>query len=159
MDVAEALTRQCTQCGEEYPATTEHFAPDTRRSSGLQACCWGCRRRRNRAAYHVRKNVVAYQRTRLDRKLRCLYGISLQEYEDRLEVQAGLCAVCGTPETATTNGHVKRLALDHSHETGRPRGLLCQRCNHAIGLLREDPAIIDAAKHYVLKWREAVDDR
>ena len=41
------------------------------------------------------------------------------------------------------------LVIDHDHETDRVRGMLCRRCNAALGMLRDDPAIMDAAADYV----------
>lgn len=64
-------------------------------------------------------------------KLRCQYGLTLDDYDEMLEVQNGGCAICGmTPED-----HGKRLYVDHDHETGETRGLLCHNCNVAIGFL------------------------
>jgi hypothetical protein len=60
-------------------------------------------------------------------------------YLARMEAQGGVCAVCGKAETAKDPaGRIKRLAIDHDHTTGRTRGLLCQRCNTALGLLGDD---------------------
>ena len=63
-------------------------------------------------------------------RLESVYGITRAEYEAMLELQGGVCAACGQkPRT-------KRLAVDHDHETGRVRGLLCadqeRGCNHAV---------------------------
>lgn len=50
-----------------------------------------------------------------------------------VEAQDGMCALCGKPESVKRNGRVVRLAVDHCHETGRVRGLLCFGCNVSIG--------------------------
>ena len=65
--------------------------------------------------------------------LRRKYGVGLAEYEGLLEAQGGVCKICGEarPEERT-------LHVDHDHETGAIRGLLCFRCNNAIGDLRDD---------------------
>lgn len=65
------------------------------------------------------------------------YGLTIEQYEGLVIRQSGLCLVCERPETATRNGKVKRLAVDHCHRTGEVRGLLCSRCNQALGLLKE----------------------
>lgn len=57
------------------------------------------------------------------------YGITLDDYQKLYDEQNGVCAICGKP------CDLGRLAVDHDHETGRIRGLLCRRCNTAIGLL------------------------
>ncbi len=66
------------------------------------------------------------------------YGITLLEYEEMLEMQGGVCAVCGEAETVTTKlGGARLLSVDHCHETGRIRGLLCLRCNAVLGMLEK----------------------
>lgn len=82
-----------------------------------------------------------------------------------MDEQAGLCAICGNPEHRhDPSGRVKRLAVDHNHATGAARGLLCQDCNTAIGLLSDDPHRASRAVAYLQKWhlseqskREAID--
>jgi hypothetical protein len=75
--------------------------------------------------------------------LRDKFGISLEEYRKMLATQSGKCAICHQPEMATLkkSGKVKELSVDHCHSTGKVRGLLCYRCNTALGLLREDTGI------------------
>lgn len=64
------------------------------------------------------------------------YGLSACAYTRMRIEQMDLCAICGQPETVRGNhGEVKRLSVDHCHETGRIRGLLCNNCNRGIGLL------------------------
>jgi hypothetical protein len=77
------------------------------------------------------------------------FGISHAEYAELHQRQGGVCAICKKPETATRNGKVKSLAVDHCHSTGRIRGLLCADCNTGIGKLREDRNIFLAAIQYL----------
>lgn len=77
------------------------------------------------------------------------FGISHAEYAELHQKQNGLCAICFKPETATRNGKVKSLAVDHCHESGNIRGLLCYECNTGIGKLHEDEAILLAAIEYL----------
>lgn len=58
--------------------------------------------------------------------------------------QAGRCAICRTETT---------LVADHCHESGELRALLCQACNTALGLFREDPRILHAAGIYLIDYR------
>ena len=76
-----------------------------------------------------------------DRKFRKEFGISLDDYEELLVKQNGVCAICFQPETAVhaKAKRVQNLAVDHNHENGKVRGLLCSTCNTALGLLKEDP--------------------
>lgn len=72
------------------------------------------------------------------------YGVSPNDYERMLENQLGLCAICNKK---CTSG--KDLAVDHDHETGIVRGLLCQSCNWGIGNFSDDIKIISNAIAYL----------
>lgn len=81
--------------------------------------------------------------------MRQRYGLTVEEY-DRISIgQNGTCAICKRPETATHDGLVKRLAIDHCHSTGQIRGFLCFRCNSAVGNMGEDAARMRAAADYI----------
>ena len=76
------------------------------------------------------------------------YNLTLAEYDEILEAQGGGCAICGmTPEDNN-----RRLCVDHNHETGEVRGLLCSQCNLAIGNLCDDPETARQAMLYVRRW-------
>ena len=59
--------------------------------------------------------------------LKRLYNMTLKQYDQMFEAQNGNCAICGLPEL------MSRLSVDHNHETGKIRGLLCRRCNSGLG--------------------------
>lgn len=61
-------------------------------------------------------------------KLRKLYGISLEEYADKSQAQNEVCLICGRINTKNRD-----LCVDHNHQTGRIRGLLCTGCNIRLG--------------------------
>lgn len=78
------------------------------------------------------------------------YGLTREKYDELFQLQGGACAICKL-ET--------ELNVDHDHTTGDVRGLLCQKCNHAIGLLRESPKIILNAYDYLdkTKWNRGLE--
>ena len=80
------------------------------------------------------------------------YGITLEEYSKMHISQKGLCAICENPETTIDkrSGAIKNLSVDHCHDTGKVRGLLCNNCNRGIGLLKDSSIIIYKAAKYVL---------
>ena len=80
--------------------------------------------------------------------LRRSFGMTQEEYEARLREQGGGCAVCGRPPKQG-----KSLHVDHDHETGYVRGLLCFSCNAALGHFHDDIDRIDAALTYVAAKR------
>lgn len=82
------------------------------------------------------------------------YGMTLNEYRRRLASQEGCCAICRSPGFKMREHHRKLLVVDHDHATGAIRGLLCHNCNRAIGLLKDDPAIIRQAAAHIETHRE-----
>lgn len=81
-----------------------------------------------------------------DRYLKKHYGISLDDYEKMFEKQNGVCAICGDPNMSE---RYKYLAVDHCHETGRIRGLLCDACNKALGGFKDSIDVLKSAVEYL----------
>ena len=79
------------------------------------------------------------------------YGMSLADYERLFLFQGGRCAICYQPERFQhPRGDAPvRLAVDHDHSNGMVRGLLCRRCNQAIGHFEENREWLLAAAEYV----------
>lgn len=73
------------------------------------------------------------------------YGISLEEYDDMLLSQDGQCA----NEECNFVISGKRLSVDHDHDTGEVRGLLCGKCNSALGYLMDDAKVVSGLKRYI----------
>ena len=80
------------------------------------------------------------------------YNITLEEYDKLLEKQDYRCIICGSVGSGRVK--YKRLCVDHNHETGQVRGLLCHKCNMAIGYVKEDPQIIINMLNYMNYWKE-----
>lgn len=77
------------------------------------------------------------------------FGLTDEDYNKLFIKQKGLCEICKKPETATLNGKIVKLAVDHDHKTGKVRGLLCKRCNLFIGHVEEDIIILQNAIDYL----------
>lgn len=86
---------------------------------------------KERRAYQLKKN----------------YGITVEQYDEMLVRQGGGCAICGSTES----GDIRRpvLHIDHCHETGVIRGLLCMACNNGLGLFSDSPARLQSAAAYL----------
>jgi hypothetical protein len=84
-------------------------------------------------------------------KLRLSYGMTLEEYDAMLAAQNGVCAICNCEDTNIDKrtGKNRALAVDHCHETGAIRGLLCGDCNRAIGMAKESTAILSRMISYL----------
>lgn len=80
-----------------------------------------------------------------DQELRRKYGISLEKYNEILLSQSCRCRICSIHQTSLK----KKFAVDHCHDTGRIRGLLCFDCNTGIGKLKDDPNLLVKAAEYL----------
>ena len=78
------------------------------------------------------------------------FNISLTDYDEMLEAQDSSCAICG--RTIAEEG--RRLAVDHDHETGEVRGLLCGNCNQGLGRFMHDQELLHSAIAYLEQWAE-----
>lgn len=128
---APACTKICATCKKEKHVSCFYRA--RRFKSGFVYQCKECSR-------SVKSKLI-----KRNSELRSKYGISVHTYNSMLKEQDGKCAIC---KRICESG--RRLAVDHSHNEGRVRGLLCSKCNRAIGLFRDDPAIMSNALDYLM---------
>lgn len=98
-------------------------------------------------AYHARDPD---RRKRLALKVRFGTRINLEQYREMLASQHGVCAICKSPPNR------RMLHIDHDHQTGNIRALLCHGCNTGLGLFREDSALLTAAIEYLERYRKCL---
>lgn len=79
--------------------------------------------------------------------------IKLSEYYFLGEAQLWKCKICGKEHGSWIPDVKRRLAVDHDHESGRVRGLLCLDCNTGLGKFKDDPALLQAAINYLMKYK------
>lgn len=79
------------------------------------------------------------------------YGMAPEDWDRMFAEQNGCCAICGRHE----DDSVGRLHVDHCHDTGRIRALLCQACNVTLGKMRESPELLRAAADYLERHQES----
>ena len=101
---------------------------------------------RSRAYYRAHVDVVTATKRRSLLKMR--YGITPEEQQRMLAHQKGRCAICQVHRDQLPQ---RRLSVDHSHETGAVRGLLCIKCNTMIALADEDALTLARAMRYLNK--------
>ena len=130
LDVPEGH-KWCPDCGGVKPL--EQFPQTATSRTGRATYCLPCHNARGQAS---RAKVGGSRTYHLTRR----YGITAAEADLMLEAQGGLCAICRAAPAA----HV-----DHDHETGAVRALLCFDCNGGLGQFRDDPAVLRAAAGYV----------
>jgi hypothetical protein len=110
--------KTCRECGQQFSPYRSH----------QESCSKKCREKKAERTFNLRHK----------------YGLTIEEYEQRLNQQGGVCAICKKAEPAR-----RRYAVDHDHRTGVVRGLLCTRCNNALGCFHDDPLLMDRAAQYI----------
>ncbi len=97
----------------------------------------------NNRRYYIRTREHQRNRSRYYR-IQVMFGITEEDYQRLLKEQNGVCKICGRPEAISRNGIPRHLSVDHDHETHVVRGLLCSRCNIALGSFLEDISLKSA---------------
>lgn len=129
---AKIVSRMCRSCGRNKPLDEFHFADRARGYRRYK--CNACTKTYN--AQHYKENGRdrdARWRNHLRRK----YNITPEQYDFLFTQQEGRCKICDELSDI-------RLAVDHDHETGKIRSLLCTRCNNWIGILEQSQFIFRA---------------
>lgn len=134
----------CRVCGERFQAMWAGM--------GAQPSCGPCTAALKRAS-DERKNVarrgrphnLAYSKEYNFRR----YGITREKFDVMFAAQNGACAVCKKPANPGVGPATQRLHIDHNHDTGRVRGLLCLNCNRALGWFQDDPQLLRRAAEYL----------
>ena|SRR5437867_2203783 len=105
---------------------------------------------------HKTYNHNRYKKWYSNNKLRRLndhykrkFGITIDDYQRMLDAQGGVCKICGRSSAENDKLTWGRLVIDHDHKTGRIRGILCKRCNYAIGLMEDSVDILKKAGEYL----------
>lgn len=151
------MSKQCPKCKRLLPR--DEFGINRGRKDGLMFICRACKNtydREYRRSKHGktlnkgyqekyrrstkgRKSTRKYARSeknKIAQKAHCLkrnFNLTQKEYNSILDSQDCVCAICRKPETICQGGKVRSLAVDHNHDTGKIRGLLCYRCNISLG--------------------------
>lgn len=123
------LTKCCTRCKEEKSLDTTNFPPHNRTKSGFDSWCRQCR-----SAYRSEISRGKYRDV-----------ISDEDLKD-LKTTTKECVICGSEEP---------LVVDHDHNTGKIRGMLCNHCNRGLGHFRDDPTLLEFAAQYLYASKDA----
>jgi len=157
-------TKRCTICKLRKPVA--EFTKDSSRGDRLSSKCkvcagkisakWALENSERRCkTRQIHNGIPSVQRHNKDKKLRSLYGISIDDYDKMLTEQGGVCLNCGGSEIAVRGGKTLALAVDHDYFEGklRVRGLLCGNCNRLVGICQEDISILEKTIVYLKKYK------
>lgn len=163
------VTKECRTCKTQRPI--DAYGPDRRLFDGLSRECRDCRNIRLREWSRAKvdqdpafreKRSQYWQKFRQERgdewarkrnrehKLQMHYGITVEQYDEMLARQGGRCAICR--RTSAEAADVRKeygLAVDHCHDTGRVRGLLCSSCNFGLGNFQDSADLLHEAVEYL----------
>jgi hypothetical protein len=128
----------CTECKKNKPNKEFYKRGEVKRGRNYFSKCSDCCRKQNRKSFH---SSIKSRNSRLKRK----FNITYEEYLILLYNQNYSCYICDIPEKELT----KKLAVDHCHKTGKVRGLLCNKCNTALGLFNDNINILKKAIKYL----------
>jgi len=118
------------------PLTDYHV--DKRAKSGHNSVCKVCACQAKAEDYQKHRDKrLAYRRS-------YLYGVSQGDYAALHDRFNGLCGICGSTEDSGL-----ALAVDHCHDSGKVRGLLCNNCNNGLGRFKDDEALLQLAIKYL----------
>lgn len=143
-----SLTKICTVCKIAYPLTSFHKLAKSKDGHGYRCrtCDYAARkayRERKKSEVREKKRIINWQ-TR--------FNLTPEQYYTMLENQGGGCAICGTKNPCgenSTSTHLKVMAVDHCHTTGKVRGLLCNPCNRGLGFFKDSIELLNKAKNYL----------
>ena len=163
-NLSDGQQKKCADCGKKKPISEFHVSNS--RPDKLSIYCKQCSTIQSRNRYsdpQKRERILERGKKWRDKNpesdvrkhLRRKYGMSLEQYNFLFEKQNGVCALCGKPEStkrmSKSNGP-ERLAVDHCHDTGRIRGLLCFKCNTAVGSIGDDEASAKRVVEYLASY-------
>jgi hypothetical protein len=163
------MDKRCKTCGQVKPLGEFYRSPGMKdgHRNDCKTCNLAAKAKRHRAnplparerakqwakenpervaANHARYRADGRKKA-ADRRsyLKRTYGITPEDYDETLAAQGGVCAICGRKPRSDISLHV-----DHDHESGRRRGLLCFKCNNALGDFRDDIVQLQRAVSYLL---------
>ncbi len=138
------MDRKCCRCQEVKPLTDFHKA--AKKKFGRRYYCKVCANKeqklRTDSGYYKGKYKPKYNKSySRNQKLKYKYGITEEKYNSLYETCKGRCNICDV--------WCKVLSVDHNHETGEVRGLLCNKCNIGLGMFKDNSDIIEKAKRYL----------
>lgn len=143
--------KTCNRCKVEKAPTEFHSRKCRGKPGFLDYQCIPCTRIRSRETY-ARRRAAGYRPKAAYKHgstIKSKYGITADEYTAMLALQGGACALCGTVPPATA----RKMCVDHCHETGQVRALLCNPCNGGLGCFRDSEHVLRLAAKYIAHFR------
>ena len=140
------MTKSCKECKVEKPLTEYYYSKKGNHGKLYpDSTCKSCKKISNKKWF--KENKKKAQAFNLKSKLKKRYNMTVDEYNALLINQDGRCKICSKRQAR------RSLAVDHCHSTNVIRGLLCDKCNMALGLIHDNLDILDGMKQYLIDSR------
>lgn len=174
-------SKGCTKCRKVRPIS--FYCKSKKAADGLSSFCKVCRttyqrnwKRNNtsktkkyRRKHYVKnadkcnarttswriRNPDKYKKSERIRHLRAKYKISLEDYNKLFVAQKGVCAICKRLDASKAASELAPLCVDHCHETGKVRGLLCHKCNRDLASIENEKFLAESLTY--LEQHKSID--
>lgn len=144
------MNKKCVRCGKCFLNTKDFFY--LKKGDKTSSWCIPCTKESARLSEGRRisqdpeRFYSARKRQGRSQKLK-KYGLDEEVYLEILKRQGGVCAICGV-DNPQRKGH-DVFIVDHCHITGKVRGLLCHKCNVSVGMMNDDPDVLESGARYL----------
>ena len=139
---------QCNKCKVTKPKS--EFFKESKFTRGYRYSCKDCEKPMRDLYKNKPENKIRATKTRRSWARKTKYNFPQELYDERLDDQGGVCAICGTDNP----GGRGQFHADHNHQTNQPRGVLCHNCNVALGNFKDNPELLEKAIVYLSKYLE-----
>lgn len=143
----------CSYCKGRFPEGQITRYRDEKKEQRDVGVCRECAARKYRE--RVEKDPKGWRQAATKRRLSKLYGMTTEDYNAMYSAQDGKCYLCrrhGLNQTDPSSNRNKILVVDHDHESGRVRSLLCDQCNKGLGAFKDSAALLFNAANYINKF-------
>ena len=135
-------SKMCSKCKQTKLLSEYSNKRPKGRKPGLQPRCKTCAKQDTQEWYYKNQNKAK------DTRLRKAYGFGLDEYNARLLAQENKCSLCDKEFTTGSFGPMSPV-VDHCHQHGHVRGILCNECNRGLGYFHDNPSALRRAAKYI----------
>lgn len=141
-------SRFCNKCNQTL--TLDNFSINAKGKFGRKSVCKPCCNKDQKSLATQRKgeNPDLWRKYRYEKHLKSAYGLTPEAYLELLDKQDHKCAICGREENLVGN----KLFVDHCHESGAVRGILCYHCNTLLGMSFDNVETLICAVTYLKKF-------
>lgn len=138
--------KRCSKCDEILDLSNFRKMPKIK--CGYRSSCKKCDNKQRRL-YLSKMTNDERRNKRKKEAIKNSHGIDIQEYNNMQIKQNNKCLICGKEESMKLHSNIKFLCVNHCHDSGKIRGLLCNSCNVGLGCFKDNIELIEKALDYL----------